>query len=221
MRTEFVAAVFALLMAFACGCGSATSRLIVELKDIDPKVRRAAAGALGEATQPVLEPVVTALATASKDSDREVRELALAALGRIGPAAKSSETVIGEALGDREKSVRISAAMALQKIDPANEQSRAVILDTIMSADGPVFLEVGQMGTAAKWAVPTLIKLLSHNEPGIRALAARTLGQIGGAATDAEPTLRQSLKDPNPAVRGAAEKALGKIQDGSGRGPAR
>jgi HEAT repeat protein len=221
MRIKSVAFAIALLAVFDCGCGSETNRLIAELKDGDPKVRRDAAQALGETPQPISESVVAALSGATKDPDREVRLLALASLGRIGPAAKSSSAVIGEALGDQERSVRISGAIALQKIDPANQPSRAVILDSLTAGDGPVFLEVGQMGLTAKWAVPALVKLLTHSESGIRALAARTLGQIGGAAADAEPALKQILNDPNAAVHTAAQKALDKIEDARQRSPAR
>jgi HEAT repeat protein len=166
----------------------------------------------GETPQNISEPVIAALAGATKDPDREVRELAVAALGRAGPVAKSSEATLEDALEDKEESVQVSAALALEKIDPESIRYKRVILKALAAGNGPVFLAVGRMRPQAKWSVPTLSKLLSHPEVGIRALAARTLGQIGVAAADAEPALNRALHDDNPAVRRAAEQALGKIR---------
>jgi HEAT repeat protein len=210
MRTSFALSMCALLAAFVCGCWGTTNKLAVDLANNDPKVRRAAAQALGDAPQQATGLVIAALASASKDPDREVRELAVAALGRVGPAAKSSESSLEAALGDEEKSVRICAALALEKVDPGNERYEPVVLEALNAGDGPVFLDVGRMGADAKWAVPTLTKLLSDPRAGIRALAARTLGEIG-AASEAESRLKQSLNDSDPAVRTAAKKALEQI----------
>jgi hypothetical protein len=192
--------------------GNSTSKLIARLGDGDPKVRRAAARTLGDEHEKASDVVVTALTAARKDGDLDVRELAIAALGHLGTAAKLSAPALEQALADPELSVRLCAALALQKIEPVSQSYVPVILEALNAGHGTVFLEVGRMGTDAKWAVPTLIKLLSHQQAGIRALAARTLGQIGVAASDAESPLKQSLRDGDPAVRRAAKKALQQIQ---------
>jgi HEAT repeat protein len=155
---------------------------------------------------------VAALAGATKDPDLEVREAAVTSLSHLGSSAKSSLSALEESLRDPEASVRLLAAMAIQKIDPQSKSYATVILDSLNAGDGPTFLDVGQMGSAATWAVPTLIKLLSHPRTGIRALAARTLGDIGSGAIDAQSALKQALRDPNPAVRNAAERALNRIR---------
>jgi hypothetical protein len=108
--------------------------------------------------------------------------------------------------------VRLTTALAIQKIDPRSRTHQAVLIQSLQSGDGTVFLEVGRMGADAKWAVPTLIKLLSHQQPKIRALSAQALGGIGADASAAKPALRQRLRDPDPMVRKAAQHALPNIE---------
>ena len=98
------------------------------------------------------------------------------------------------------------------KIDPHSPLYAPILLQSLRAGDGPVFIEVGRMGEDAKWAVPTLARLLSHQKPTIRALSAQTLGGIGPVASEAKPSLRQSLRDPDPIVRQHAQDALRKIE---------
>lgn len=214
MRTSFLLIwVILATLPLAIGCGgNSAEKLIVQLGDVDPVVRRAAAKSLGKQPGEASDAMIAALATASQDADLEVRELAIASLGQLGPAAKSGEPALKKALTDRELSVRLKAAFVLQSVDPENRTYLPVILEALNAGHGTVFLDVGQLGGEAKWAVPTLSKLLSHQQAGIRALAARTLGQIGAAAGDAESSLKQSLRDSDPAVRKAAKNALERIR---------
>jgi HEAT repeat protein len=85
-------------------------------------------------------------------------------------------------------------------------------MQSLLAGDGIVFIEVGRMGEGGKWAVPTLVKLLSHQQSNIRALAAKTLGQIGAAAGEAKAALGQRLRDEHPVVRNAAQDALSQIE---------
>jgi HEAT repeat protein len=191
----------------AAGCGNSTDTLIAQLSDPNPEFRRAAARTMGMDNADRGE-AVAALAIALSDSDLEVRELAAASLGKIGAKGKSSLPALEGALADPHASVRLSAALAIPKIDPNLRSHESVLIESLRSGDGTVFLEVGRMGADAKWAVPTLLKLLSHRQPKIRALAASALGGIGAAASDAESSLRQRLRDPHPTVRKAARNAL-------------
>ena len=54
--------------------------------------------------------------------------------------------------------------------------------------------------------VPDLVKLLSHEDIGLRGDTAELLGKIGNP--DAIPALQNSLNDPDPDVREAVEEAL-------------
>jgi len=200
----------ACVILFIVGCTSSNEQLIAQLGEPDPKTRIAAARALG-AQQDDMARIVPALAGATQDADVEVRETSLTALGRIGPAAKSSLPSLEQSLDDPELSVRVAAALASQKIDPGNATFVPVILDALRAGHGPVFLEVERMGPKAAWAVPTLVKLLADERASIRALAARTLGEIGVAEGGVKSALERGLRDNSFAVRKAAQRSLQQI----------
>jgi HEAT repeat protein len=71
---------------------------------------------------------------------------------------------------------------------------------------------LGQMGPAAKDAVPHLLELLHSHDVSDRKLAAWTLGYIGRAAIEAVPALRAATQDDNESVRLLAASALEKIE---------
>jgi HEAT repeat protein len=79
-------------------------------------------------------------------------------------------------------------------------------------------LAIGTIGADAVWAVPTLVGLLSHATPQVRALAARTLGRIGPAAKEAKSALEAARRDPNVAVQNAAKDAVHRIEAGTPTG---
>jgi HEAT repeat protein len=88
------------------------------------------------------------------------------------------------------------------------------------AGDGRTLLAVSEMGSSGAWAVPTLVELLAHESPKVRALAARTLGRIGPAAGDAKPALQGAARDPSAAVQTAAKEALKRIEAPPTRAPA-
>ena len=197
-----------LLSVLGCG-GDRTNELIAQLQDGDVGDRRAAVEALVICEG---EQVTAALASAIEDSDTDVRRLAINALGQRRSRDTSQLSSIESALEDPQLSVRLAAALAIQKIEPDNETFIPVLIDALRSGEGGIFLEVAEMGPDAKWAVPTLTRLLSHPETKIRALTAYTLGQLGPIARDAEAALTRALKDPQDVVRSKAEQALEQIQ---------
>jgi HEAT repeat protein len=155
---------------------------------------------------------VTQLTT---DSDAEAKSLAIHALGHFGKSAAPSLPALIVALRDPDPHVRILAALAIQKIDPQNSAFVPILTAAMRAGDGRVLLDVGAMGAAGAWAVPTLIDLLGHPLPQIRALAAQTLGRIGPSAAAAKPSLVQATHDSNPAVQQAAHTALDRIHSES------
>jgi HEAT repeat protein len=198
------------LLLFGCHHDS-DSELIAQLQSPSADSRRAAARSLGE--QPVFEPrFVDALTTAVTDQDAEVRRLSIGALGKFGPAAQSSLPALTAALQDPELGVRLKAALAIPKIDRKNSSFVPVLVGAMRAGDGRIFLEVGAMGEAGAWAVPTLVALLSHESAKVRALAAQTLGRIGLVTPEAKAALQRCLRDPNAAVQTAAKDALDRLQ---------
>jgi len=186
--------------------------------------RRAAAQALGERPE-ADDRIVAALTKSASDPNAEVRHVSIRALGVMGRAAKSSLPALEASLDDADARVRVRAALAIQKIDSQNRSFARVLIGAMRAGDGRVLLEVGEMGAAGAWAVPTLAELLSHESAKMRSLAARTVGRIGPAAGEAKPALRRAMGDANVAVQDAAREALERIdaqqaahrEDASGR----
>ncbi len=96
----------------------------------------------------------------------------------------------GEALTRTEKLIR-----RLTHPDPVIQIHAGILL--------------GNMGSEAREAVPTLVALLRGESVQDRKLAAMTLGHIG--VPEAVPALQQALEDGNEAVRKLAAGALAKI----------
>ena len=65
----------------------------------------------------------------------------------------------------------------------------------IRSFDEGAAAVLGQIGPAAKDAVPALVQSLGDPNPFVRGMAARALGGIGRAANAAIPALIQALQD--------------------------
>jgi HEAT repeat protein len=74
---------------------------------------------------------------------------------------------------------------------------------------------LGNMGTKAAPAVPSLVSTLDDPDPKIRSAAAYALGGIGADAESAVPKLVTHLSDQDPDVRAASAQALGLIGPGA------
>jgi HEAT repeat protein len=198
------------LLMIGCG-GDSIDQLMAQLNDGKSEVRRAAAQAL--ASQSGNSPaLIAAYQQACTSSDVEVREIAVAALGQNGRDSASVLPILEQALADQEQSVRLKAALAIYAIAPMRQDFVPVLLDSLRAGHGTVFLEVGRMRGRAKWAVPTLVSLLSDRRAQIRALAAQALGEIGVKNDRVESSLRWGLQDDRPAVRNACQQALDRLE---------
>jgi HEAT repeat protein/PBS lyase HEAT-like repeat-containing protein len=122
-----------------------------------------------------------ALKAALRDSDWLLRDYAVEALGRIGPAKEVVPLLI-EALRDQKAPVRGAAARTLGKIGPA-----------------------------AREAVPSIVVVLNDKRTINRYDAATALGKIGLASEIAVTALKKAQADKDPALRKCATDALEKI----------
>ena len=203
-------------IAFVCictlGCGDPASPLLAQLRDDDVQVRRKAARTLADARFVNDERVVPALAAATRDADLLVQEAAITSLGQFGTLAESALPELEQALGSLESSIRLAAALAMSKIDPTSKSHQQVLIESLRNGHAPLFLEVGQMGKNAQWAVPTLVDLLTDQQTHVRALAARALGEIGTSNDKVDAALKRRLQDREPAVRRAAEAAIEQLR---------
>jgi HEAT repeat protein len=145
---------------------------------------------------------------ALRDVDPQVRRSAVRALAAYHGRSKTATLSLLAPLEDQDKSVRVTAALEVLKLDAKNARSQAILMDALRDGQGPVFLEIGQSGDKASWAVPMLVSLLADRRAPIRALAAQTIGEIGVADDRVEPALRRGLRDESAAVRKACEKAF-------------
>jgi HEAT repeat protein len=134
----------------------------------------------------------------------------MASLGQFGTLAISALPELEQALGSSEPSIRLAAALATSKIDPTSTAFKPVFIESLRGGNAPLFLEVGQMGKNAQWAVPALVDLLADQKTHVRALAARALGEIGISNDKVDAALKRRLQDREPAVRRAAEAAIDK-----------
>jgi len=174
--------------------------------DEDKGVRQALAAALGgigagaEGVPPVLVKLLA-------DKEVRVRRSAAEALGRLGPPVKKAAgAALEKALADEDGWVRRETALALHKVGGAEALEKVVsaLAGLLGGKDRKLRVSaaaaLGEMGAAAKPAVPALVKALvrdpadRRNEVPRAALAA--LGEIGPGAAAAVPALIKLVEDP-------------------------
>jgi HEAT repeat protein len=194
------------LLAPGCGGGADVDALIAQLGDADSNVRITAAAALGKLGADA-EAAVAPLQEALRDPHPEVRQASARSLGEIGAAAPDAVAALESALNDEDLRVQLAAAWALVKLDSAGRKYVPVLTATMKLGEGGTIVAVGNLGSSADWAVPTLVELLSDQRPNTRRLAAEALGRIGPTG-DAVKALQQATQDADDRVRAAASAAL-------------
>jgi HEAT repeat protein len=200
----------------ACGgCGhDPIDALVARLRSPDVEVRQAATHSLVE--QPINDSrVVQEITKNLSDKQTELRYESAEALGKLGPAAKSSVPLLKLRFQDDDKNVRLRAAFSVEKIDPTDRSFEPVLTAAMREGDGRTLLEVGALGPDAAWAVPALNRLLSHESFKVRSLAANALGNIGPAAISAKANLEALRNNKNSTVKKAANDALNRITNGA------
>jgi HEAT repeat protein len=222
--------------------GKAVHLWIQDLKDKDADTRQKAAYALGHIRRS--RAVVPALIDAVHDSDYQVREEVVVALGRLGPRAQSAVPLLIESLKDKDGGVRERSADSLGKIGCDNDAVIPALIDALKEKDVRLHAAraLGSFGAKAKVAVPALIAMAKEGTPAsksdsdsppdkpsskakpsrslVRVAAISALGGIGPDAKEAIPLLTQAAKDKDAKVRDAAQEALRKIENPTAKSPA-
>jgi HEAT repeat protein len=119
-----------------------------------------------------------------------------------------------EQLKDSEPRRAAKAMTALTKIgEPAVDPLIEVLKDKDEEARPLAAQVLGDIGPAAKKAIPALIEALKDDDadPSVRNSAASALAEMGPAAKPAVPALLAALKDDDAGVRGSAAFTLGKV----------
>lgn len=152
--------------------------LTLALKDTDAAVRLAGVRGLAE-LGPKARPAVSPLATlAHTDSSAAVRERAVEALVAVG-----SEVVpeLIELLGGKDAAVRTAALVGLGRLGRSSEEAVKALARVAGNGKAPhddrylAVAMLGELGPAAKAAVPTVKGLLDYPAAQMRSKAAETL----------------------------------------------
>jgi HEAT repeat protein len=121
------------------------------------------------------------------------------------------DTLLARLRGGPE-SVREEAAVALARPGPR--------LDEQVEALGTALRDTNsQLGSTAAWAlsqlgaasIPTLLRGVTDNRPGVRYNSVYALGALGQATAPASQAVNNALTDPDPTVRKIAAWAMGQL----------
>lgn len=211
---------FALLFAATAAAGPdlngrPAERWVADLASPSARVRRDAAQALR--TAPTLpEAAIPALAKALKDDDALVRQAAVAALAKAGPAASpAAADLVGLLPGEDGNVVRVLVGIG----KPAVPALTRVLDGGTPKAQQAALQALGAIGPDAAAALPALRAVLADpkakEESGRERLkaAALALGQFGPAGKEAVPDLIGAVTgwDNYSGENPAAIEALGAL----------
>ncbi len=183
-------------------------RLVVELKDHDPKVRMKAAGQLGSSgNTDAVAPLIFVL---KYDDVWNVRKSAAWALGELKDRRSVGSLI--EALRHNDWIVQFKAAEALGKI--GDTHAVEPLIETLQSESSHVYEQVtwalGEL--CDDRAVIPLINALENELPAVRMNSAKALGKIRNNSA-VGPLIAALMKDRIPEVKKWAAWALGVLDD--------
>src|SRR5262249_7792728 len=151
------------------------------LGDSEPEFVREVQFALGN-IGPAAAPAVPGLLRSLASSNERVRNSAFYAIGHIGPAAKEALPTLQKMLAtSKDEFVHVACLWTLVHIEPNNPQLIAVAVPAMAKAlEMPdhelarieVIITLGNLGPAAKPALPALRKSLEDEHEMIRNVAA-------------------------------------------------
>jgi HEAT repeat protein len=172
---------------------TALPALATSLDDPDPKVREAAAAAIGQLG--VIS--VTVLTEMLNHPDKYVRRHAVWGLGKLGPAAASVRHRVCHALKDDDPRTATGAAQALGAMGEAAADAVPALAEAMRGANIVLCrLAAKALSQIGRPALTTLINHLRHTDPFIRGEAAVALGWMGAKASAAVALLVELLDRP-------------------------
>lgn len=177
----------------------AAAAVLAALKDADPAVRLAAAGALGSYALTALSALpknaARELAAALKGGDAALRSALIFPLGRLAPKNRQAAAAVLGALEDRDPEVKKSAASVVRFLGPAARKALPALRENLKSRDCPL----RALSAAALIAIDPAFKKNSAAAlaartvcPGIRTMP-RIEAVLGTAETVMDSTTTLSL----------------------------
>ena len=137
------------------------------------------------------------------------------ALGEIGPGARAAIPALMDIVtGTNETYLQFESAFALHRITPVSEEA-ALAISRLLKADdyrfrGVIARALGDIGPAAKPAIPNLIEALADESGDLRIPAAGALWKLGETNL-ALASLLETLKNDSAYNRWRAAKELGEF----------
>jgi HEAT repeat protein len=181
-----LSAAFALLKIDPDRARAVARELFDELKNADAATRLEAASSLAVLDPKRAEDTVPVLIDGLREDNRLLRGLAFVGLTELGPRARKAVPALRKVLASEDVERRARAAAALAAIDPDIPRSELLpALRAGLKGDDPGLRErvastLGQMGAAARTAVPDLIAALQvEKDLRVRNVIIFALGQIG------------------------------------------
>ncbi len=199
---------------------TAMPHLFKHLEDRDANVRRGALFAMRmiNVKDKRILPTATKML---RDKDPGVCSEAVRVLVKIGPPAKSAVTAMEKSKEGKTELYKVNATEAIGKItgdfEPILRIYRDQLKEEIFYERWIALRSLGDLGPAAKQAVPDMIIALDDPKIEVRRSAAYELGRIGPAAKEAVPALGNVLADNDLDIKANAAFALWNITGKAGR----
>ena len=166
--------------------------------------------------------------TALWKKDREVRRIAIEALGELGPRAARAESNLRNSLdathmslpartfSNNDPVIRRLAALALGKIGPRASEAEKALVTALADEDeelrGAAASALGAIRPRGGEAVSALVKALTDKNGEVRRAASVALGMYGRKARAALPELTKLSSDDKIIGASEARDAIGRIR---------
>jgi HEAT repeat protein len=179
--------------------------LLPLLNDPDAKVKKATISTLG-LVGPAAKSAVNTLAQLLQRGDREQKIIVMTTLGQLGHVAQPAIPELVLLLHENDSQMRSFAVLTLGKIGGEKavlplEEALQDVKDVRLSAT----IALGQVGPAAREALPELVAKLQDVDPDVQKRTAITIGQVAESLLDQPKQLRR--QDLNQTIA-ELEKAL-------------
>lgn len=156
------------------------------------------------------------IAQAADRGDVSRTQVALSALGEIGPPAQAAVPVLLKALA--EPALAFQAAQALYRIAPDNQDAVPLFEKYLAADDLNAAMYLAQWHPPQEAGIAALAKVVeSHKSDVIRVWSMSILYDLGPRARSAIPALEAATRHSSPVVRDAARCTLSKVQPGCQR----
>jgi HEAT repeat protein len=148
-----------------------------------------------------------------EDSSQTVRERAMAALGRMGPAAKDALKDVEAAFDDDAFVPKAEAAFAHYRISGDKQVATARLIELLKTTrhEIPAIQKLGEMQGDAAAAVEPLLQKLASEDESIQFEVCQSLGDIGVNSPKVRAALSRLTKTDDEDLNRAASIALKKL----------